>query len=63
MQSLLSDIQSGTFARDWMAEARNGRQRFQQLDAEAREHPIESVGARLRGMMPWMSRGKLLDEI
>ena len=63
MQSLLSDIQAGTFARDWMAEARNGRQRFQQLDAEAREHPIESVGARLRGMMPWMSRGKLLDEI
>src|SRR5436853_68315 len=30
MQSLLSDIQSGSFARDWMAEARNGRQRFQQ---------------------------------
>ena len=63
MQSLLSDIQSGTFARDWMAEARNGRPRFQQLDAEAREHPIESVGARLRGMMPWLSQSRLLDEI
>ena len=62
MRTLLSDIQSGTFARDWMAEARNGRQRFQQLDAEAREHPIESVGARLRDMMPWMSQGKLLEE-
>ena len=62
MRSLLSDIQSGTFARDWMAEARNGRQRFQQLDAEAREHPIESVGARLRGMMPWLSKMRLVDK-
>jgi ketol-acid reductoisomerase len=62
MRSLLSDIQSGTFARDWMAEARNGRQRFQQLDAEAREHPIESVGARLRGMMPWLSKARLVDK-
>jgi ketol-acid reductoisomerase len=62
MRSLLSDIQSGTFARDWMAEARNGRRRFQQLDAEAREHPIENVGARLRGMMPWLSKSKLVDK-
>ncbi|HYK22126.1 MAG TPA: ketol-acid reductoisomerase [Pyrinomonadaceae bacterium] len=62
MRSLLSDIQSGTFARDWMAEAGNGRQRFQQLDAEAREHPIESIGARLRGMMPWLSQSKLVDK-
>ena len=62
MQSLLSDIQSGAFARDWMKEARNGRQRFQQLDDEAREHPIERVGARLRGMMPWLSESKLVDK-
>jgi len=62
MQSLLSDIQSGAFARDWMKEARNGRQRFQQLDDEAREHPIERVGARLRGMMPWLSQSRLVDK-
>ena len=62
MQNLLSDIQSGAFARDWMKEARNGRQRFQQLDDEAREHPIERVGARLRGMMPWLSESKLVDK-
>jgi ketol-acid reductoisomerase len=62
MQSLLSDIQSGAFARDWMKEARNGRQRFQQLDDEAREHPIERVGARLRGMMPWLSESKLVNK-
>ena len=62
MQSLLSDIQSGAFARDWMKEARNGRQRFQQLDDEAREHPIERVGARLRDMMPWLSESRLVDK-
>ena len=62
MQSLLSDIQSGAFARDWMKEASNGRQRFQQLDDEAREHPIERVGARLRGMMPWLSESRLVDK-
>lgn len=62
MQSLLSDIQSGAFARDWMKEAGNGRQRFQQLDAEAREHPIEQVGARLRDMMPWLSQSRLVDK-
>ena len=62
MKALLSDIQSGTFARDWMSEARNGRRRFQQLDDEAREHPIERVGARLREMMPWLSESRLVDK-
>lgn len=62
MKSLLSDIQSGTFARDWMNEARHGRRRFQQLDDEAREHPIEHVGARLRDMMPWLSQSRLVDK-
>jgi ketol-acid reductoisomerase len=60
MESLLKDIQSGAFARDWMNEARNGRTRFQQLDEEAREHPIERVGAQLRGMMPWLSDNRLV---
>jgi ketol-acid reductoisomerase len=62
MKGLLSDIQSGAFARDWMSEARNGRRRFTQLDDEAREHPIERVGARLREMMPWLSESKLVDK-
>jgi ketol-acid reductoisomerase len=62
MQGLLAEIQSGAFARDWMKEARNGRRRFQQLDEQAREHPIERIGARLRGMMPWLSQGRLVDK-
>jgi len=62
MEGLLTDIQSGAFARDWMNEARNGRQRFQQLDDEAREHPIERVGASLRTMMPWLAQSRLVDK-
>src|SRR4051794_7271623 len=62
MQTLLKDIQSGAFARDWMNEARNGRPRFQQLDDEAREHPIERVGERLRTMMPWLGQTRLVDK-
>jgi ketol-acid reductoisomerase len=62
MKSLLSDIQSGAFARDWMSEARNGRRRFKQLDEQAREHPIEHVGTRLRDMMPWLSESRLVDK-
>ncbi len=62
MEGLLKDIQSGAFARDWMNEARNGRQRFQQLDEEAREHPIERVGDSLRTMMPWLAQSRLVDK-
>lgn len=62
MQNLLAEIQSGAFANDWMKEARDGRPLFKQLDDEAREHPIERVGARLREMMPWLSEGRLVDK-
>ena len=62
MQTLLGEIQSGAFARDWMKEARNGRPVFKQLDDEAREHPIERVGARLREMMPWLAQSRLVDK-
>ena len=61
MKGLLAEIQSGAFAHDWMKEARSGRARFQQLDEEGREHPIEQVGARLRRMMPWLSENRLVD--
>jgi len=62
MQGLLAEIQSGAFARDWMKEARDGRPRFQQLDQQAREHPIERVGTRLRNMMPWLNQSRLVDK-
>lgn len=62
MQSLLAEIQSGAFARDWMKESRSGRVRFNELEAKGREHPIERVGARLREMMPWLSERRLVDK-
>jgi ketol-acid reductoisomerase len=58
MQRILSDIQSGAFAREWIAECRAGARRFQALRYEGTEHPIERVGARLRAMMPWTEEGR-----
>lgn len=62
MKSLLAEIQSGAFARDWMKENRTGRRRFQELESEGREHPIEAVGTRLREMMPWLAESRLVDK-
>jgi ketol-acid reductoisomerase len=62
MQGLLNEIQSGAFAREWMKESRNGRQRFDQLTAEGRQHQIERVGEQLRAMMPWLKQNRLVDK-
>jgi ketol-acid reductoisomerase len=62
MRRLLKDIQSGAFADEWMAEHEAGRPKFDKLEAEARAHPIEEVGLRLRGMMPWLSEKRLVDK-
>ena len=58
MRRVLDEIQSGAFAEEWVAESRSGRKRFEELRQAGREHPIEQVGERLRGMMPWISGGK-----
>lgn len=61
MKKLLADIQSGRFAEEWMAECEAGKPRFKQLENKGLEHPIEVVGARLRGMMPWLKQRALVD--
>jgi ketol-acid reductoisomerase len=58
MQKILGEIQSGEFAREWIAENENGRPNFDRMRDEAAQHPIEKVGAELRGMMPWIGAGK-----
>jgi ketol-acid reductoisomerase len=58
MQKLLEEIQSGAFAREWIAETRGGARRFAEFRRGAAEHPIEKVGAKLRAMMPWTEEGK-----
>ena len=56
MQQILGDIQSGEFAKEWMAENAKGRGEFLRLRQTANEHPIEEIGAELRGMMTWLPR-------
>ncbi|MBI4569212.1 MAG: ketol-acid reductoisomerase [Planctomycetes bacterium] len=56
MQSLLDDIRSGAFAREWVEEWTSGAKKFQRLRASAAEHPIEKVGEKLRAMMPFVGK-------
>ena len=58
MKKILGEIQSGEFAKEWIAENENGRPNFNKMRAQAAEHPIEKVGAQLRAMMPWIAAGK-----
>jgi ketol-acid reductoisomerase len=54
MKETLARIQDGTFAREWIAENRNGGKNFAALRDKERTHQIEEVGARLRSMMSWL---------
>jgi len=54
MREILSEIQSGKFAREWIDECDSGGARFQELRKASREHPIEVVGRELRSMMSWL---------
>ncbi len=62
MKRILGEIQSGQFAREWVAENETGGKRFPELRAKAAQHPIEAVGERLRGMMPWIGANKIVDK-
>jgi ketol-acid reductoisomerase len=54
MREILDDIQSGEFAKEWIAENRAGGENFERMRQEAADHPVEKVGKDLRGMMPWI---------
>jgi ketol-acid reductoisomerase len=62
MKKILDDIQSGRFARDWVQECQAGQPSFKAIRRREAEHPIEEVGARLRSMMPWIAKNKLVDK-
>ena len=59
MQAALKDIQSGKFAKNWIKEYEGGYQSYKALLAAGEKHPIEKVGAKLRGMMPWIQKKNL----
>jgi len=62
MKRVLGDIQSGRFARDWMLENAAGKPSFKAARRLSAEHPIEAVGEKLRKMMPWIARNKLVNK-
>jgi ketol-acid reductoisomerase len=62
MKAVLTDIQSGKFARDWVLENKAGQPSFKAMRARAQAHPIEEVGKKLRAMMPWIAKNKLVDQ-
>jgi ketol-acid reductoisomerase len=59
MRKILGEIQSGEFAREWVAEDDNGRPNFTKLREQSASHPIEEVGKPLRGMMSWLRKSEV----
>jgi ketol-acid reductoisomerase len=54
MQKILADIQSGDFAREWIAENRAGQENFRRMREEQSSHQVELVGRELRAQMDWI---------
>ncbi len=63
MKKILAEIQSGEFAKEWLNEYNSGGKNFDKLRKENREHPIEVVGAKLRGMMSWLFKKNKKEEV
>ena len=61
MRAILRDIQTGKFVRDFMQENAVGQPFFKATRRINDEHQIEQVGEKLRAMMPWISKGKMVD--
>ena len=62
MKEILKNIQSGKFAKQWMDECKKGQKNFLKMRKELSEHPIEKVGKKLRELMPWIGKNKLVDK-
>ncbi len=62
MKKILGEIQSGEFAKEFINEMHSGAKNLEALRAKSRAHGIEEVGARLRGMMPWIASNKIVDK-
>ena len=62
MKRVLNDIQTGKFTRDWMLENKVNQTSFKAVRARHNAHQIEEVGGKLRAMMPWIAKNKLVDK-
>jgi ketol-acid reductoisomerase len=62
MKKVLNEIQTGQFAREWMLENAAGQPSFKAMRRLSAAKDIETIGAKLRGMMPWIAKNKLVDQ-
>ena len=62
MHRILEEIQSGSFAREFVSENQAGAPTMKAMRRMSQAHEIEVVGARLRAMMPWIEENKLVDK-
>ncbi len=58
MRRILTEIQDGTFANEWIEENKKGRSNYHRLQEDGKKHPVEAIGAKLREMMPFITAGK-----
>ncbi|MBT5066657.1 MAG: ketol-acid reductoisomerase [Proteobacteria bacterium] len=62
MKKILSEIQNGEFAREWIGENKTGVSVLKAKRRISQDHQIEEVGSKLRSMMPWIGNNKLVDK-
>jgi len=62
MKKILTDIQSGAFAKEWLDECKNGKPNFNRLYEADKKHPIEIVGGKLRKMFSWMEAKEVPED-
>lgn len=63
MKEILSEVQSGKFAKEWLDEYNSGQKNMNKLREETKNHPIEIVGAKLRSMMSWIFEKSKKEEV
>jgi ketol-acid reductoisomerase len=61
LKKILTEIQDGSFAKEWIEECKNGKPNFNALTQADENHLIEKVGSELRGMMTWLKQNKVID--
>ncbi|MCX7770661.1 MAG: ketol-acid reductoisomerase [Proteobacteria bacterium] len=62
MKKILKEIQTGEFAKEWILENKAGKPVFNSLTRIGKEHPIEQVGEKLRSMMGWLQKNRLVEK-
>tara|TARA_B100001029_G_scaffold169542_1_gene164547 strand:- start:33 stop:1040 length:1008 start_codon:yes stop_codon:yes gene_type:complete len=61
MKKILKEIQTGKFAKEWMKENKKGRKKFNKYRKLGKNHKIEQIGSKLRKMMPWIEKNKIVS--